>query len=154
MKKSCLCLVVLVMAAAVSALGAPNLSGGWKANIEKSDFGPFPPPYELTEQIEHKDPSLKITWHLDGEQGEDGGVATFMTDGTETVNLFGDLELTSVVIWEGDLLKFKSRGLLQGSEAEFEESWTVSEDGKTITVNRRMSSVMGEAKQKLVLERK
>ena len=45
----------------------PNLSGEWKMNPAKSDFGAMPAPEVLTRVIKHSDPSLQITTHRPSE---------------------------------------------------------------------------------------
>ena len=36
--------VLLLAVGSLSAADRPNLSGTWKANLDKSDYGPVPPP--------------------------------------------------------------------------------------------------------------
>ncbi|MCL5743643.1 MAG: hypothetical protein M1541_06915, partial [Acidobacteria bacterium] len=53
---------VFLLAVAACLLAArveakPNLSGTWKLNVTKSDFGPLPAPSARTDKIEHSDPN-------------------------------------------------------------------------------------------------
>ena len=152
MKRTALGLFV-ALAIASTALGAPNLTGTWKLNVDKSDFGPLPPPYSLTERIEHTEPNLVVHWDYSGAEGSMSGKAVYKTDGSKNTNLFGDIEIESTVTWEGDLLKIESVGMMGGMEIEFSDTWTLSADGKTFKVDRFMTSAMGDANQTLVLEK-
>ena len=147
-------LVLLVSLATLStALGAPNLSGNWKLNLDKSDFGPLPAPFGLTERIEHNEPTLVVHWDYSGAQGDMSGKLSYKTGGSKNTNLVGDMEMTSTATWEGDSLKHKSVGMMQGMEIEFSDTWSLSGDGKTITISRFISSSMGDANQTLILEK-
>ena len=50
-----------VLTASAMAAGKPDFSGEWKLNIDKSNFGPIPPPTSLTQTVDHKDPALNVT---------------------------------------------------------------------------------------------
>ncbi len=52
-------LLALALPASVSAQ-APNLSGTWVLQVDKSDFGMMPAPTSRTDVIDHKDPTLTI----------------------------------------------------------------------------------------------
>lgn len=65
----------------------PNLSGTWKLNVAKSDFGPLPAPSARTDKIEQSDPNLKIAITQSGEQGEFTYTMAYTTDGKESTNV-------------------------------------------------------------------
>jgi hypothetical protein len=152
MKKPALILLVS-MAITLTAIGAPNLTGTWKLNLDRSDFGPLPPPYSIEERIEHKEPSLVVDWKYSGAEGALSGTSTYKTDGSKSTNLFGDIEIVSTAAWEGDSLKIESVGMMGGMEIEFQDTWKLSGDGQTITIDRFMTSAMGDANQTLVFEK-
>lgn len=153
MKKPALVLLAAI-AVTSTAMGAPDLSGTWKLNVDKSDFGPLPPPYSLEERIEHKEPSLVVHWKYSGAEGALSGTSTYKTEGSKSTNLFGDIEIVSTAAWEGDSLKIESVGMMGGMEMEFQDTWKLSEDGQTITIDRFMTSALGDANQTLVLEKR
>jgi hypothetical protein len=147
-------LVLLVsIASTLTVIGVPDLGGTWKLNVDKSDFGLLPPPYSLEERIEHKEPSLVVHWKYSGAEGALSGTSTYKTDGSKSTNLFGDIEIVSTAAWEGDSLRIESVGMMGGIELEFQDTWKLSEDGQTITIDRFMTSAMGDANQTLVLEK-
>ena len=68
------------------AQSVPNLSGEWKVNIALSDYGTIPAPRMLTRTIAHDDPSLHISTHHNGAQGETTPELIYTTDGRGCVN--------------------------------------------------------------------
>jgi len=54
---------------------------------------------------------------------------------------------------DGDALLIESTGHFGDNDITINEKWTLSEDGKTITIARTFKSAMGEGEQKVVLEK-
>ena len=145
--------MALVVALALPAADKPDFSGSWKLNSSRSDFGPMPPPDKWDMVVEHKDPSLKVkTTMANAQMGERNDEAEYATDGTER-----QWTTTAVVTWEGALIVFKtSRKVnMQGEQVEIkgEEKWSLSEDGKTLTVDAKLTAPMGEFQMKRVLDK-
>ncbi len=94
-----LMVVVLAVAAAPSliAQSKPNFSGECKLNIEKSDFGPMPPPSSRTDKIDHKEPGLKVPFAQVTEQGDMNGDFNYTTDGKECTNEMGEAKQTLIM---------------------------------------------------------
>jgi hypothetical protein len=145
-------LAVLTACSLATALAAapPNLSGTWKGNVAKSDFGQMPAPSSFSAKIDHKDPSLKVASTFVGDQGEMTFEMTFSTDGTETTNQMGPFTMKSKAKWEGNALLVESKGSSDNGEFTSKEKWTLSEDGKTLTIARTFSGPMGEMNQTVV----
>jgi hypothetical protein len=147
---------VLALAAALSAACAdskPDFSGDWKLNVGKSDFGPMPAPTSRTDKVDHKDPSLKFTSRQVGPQGEITREWSCTTDGKECSNtLFGNT-WKSTAKWDANNLVVESKGSFNGNDVQSKEKWTLSPDGKTITINRHLAGPMGEADQTIVFEK-
>lgn len=145
-------LAVLIVGSLAAAMAAapPNLSGTWKGNIAKSDFGQMPAPTSFTAKIEHKDPSLKVATTFVGDQGEMTFEMKLSTDGAETTNQMGPFSMKSKAKWEGSALMVESKGSTDNGEFTTKEKWTVSEDGKTLTVARTFSGPQGEMTQTVV----
>lgn len=152
MKKLLTATLVLAMAAA-TAFAKPNFTGNWKLNASKSDFGQMPPPDSMTQKISHEDPKLEAHIKQSGQMGEIERDVKYSTDGTPTTNMFGDNPSTSVVKWDGDALVFETKGKFGDNEFTLKDRWTLSEDGKTITMQRAISSSFGDIEQKVVLEK-
>jgi len=139
--------------ALAQAQSKPNFSGPWKVNNSKSDFGPMPAPQSSTSKIDHKEPNLKIATTWVGDQGERTFEFSYTTDGKENTNSFGNVEFKSKATWEGSTLLIASKGGTDSGEFTMKDKWSLSEDGKTLTVVRAFSGPMGEATQTLVHEK-
>lgn len=131
----------------------PNFSGSWKLNVAKSDFGPLPAPESRTDVIEHSDPNLKDAVVAQSAQGKQEFTANYSTDGKEVSNKLGPREVKSTATWEGNNLVMNSKTSFNDNEITVKSTWTLSEDGKTLTQNVHFTSPMGEADQKLVYEK-
>lgn len=139
----------------LSALAAdtPNFSGTWKMNMNKSDMGqmPLPDKYEMT--ITHQEPEIKAVTVTVGQMGERKSETVYKTDGTETTNRMGQNESKSVAKWEGKVLSIVTKGSFQGNSVEIHTKWSLSDDGKTLTMDQTFKSDMGEMASKRVLDK-
>jgi hypothetical protein len=133
------------------ASAKPNFSGKWKLVADKSDFGPMPPPDKLEQTNEHTDPDLKVTSTQAGQQGEMTAELKYSTDGKPTTNTLRGNEVKSVAKWDGDALSIESKLDFQGNEVTLSDKWSLSEDGKSLTINRKINSPQGEFEVKIVL---
>jgi hypothetical protein len=145
------CLLALVAAAPAAA--KPNFTGEWKMNISKSDFGKMPGPDSASSSIGHQDPQLKLHIKQSGERGEFEMDLNYTTDGKECINEIGGNPLKSVLKWDGEVLIIDTKASFDGNEFSMQDKWQVSEGGKVLTIDRHMSSSMGESDQKLVFEK-
>jgi hypothetical protein len=143
--------LLVVVAGAVQA--KPNFSGDWKLNVEKSDFGPMPPPTTLTMKVDHTDPEVKVTTAMSGAQGDMTVDATYNTEGKETTNQFGPMQSKSTANWEGDDLVVNTKLDANGTEITIKGKWTLSADGKTLTQASHINSPQGDLDLKYVLEK-
>jgi hypothetical protein len=137
----------------VSAQQKPDFSGTWKLNVAKSDFGILGGPTSRTDVITHKDPSLAVSGTAEGPQGKQEVSLNYTIDGKEAVNKIGDREIKSTLKWAGSNLVINSKFIYNDADVVGEENWTLSADGKTLTIARHFSSSLGEADQKFVLEK-
>jgi hypothetical protein len=122
-------------------------------NAAKSDFGQFPAPSSMTQKATHDDPSLKVATKMATDNGDFDFESTYSTDGKETSNSFGPNPMKSVAQWDGDTLTIQTKGQFGDSEVTISDKWTLSEDGKTVTIQRHFASARGELDQKLILEK-
>jgi hypothetical protein len=145
--------VLLTFTALSFAQGKPNLSGTWKLNTSKSDFGVLPGPDSRTDVIEHADPVL--TDHVDAStaQGPQKYTMNLTTDGKEAVNQLGPNQAKSTATWDGSNLVVNTNLKYNDQDVVIKSVWTVSPDGKTLTQEVHLASPMGETDQKLVYEK-
>jgi hypothetical protein len=143
----------LVGWAPAAAQPKPNFTGDWKMNAAASNFGGMPVPTSLTQKVAHEEPTMKIASAQSGEFGDWNTDFTFTTDGKECVNSAGEFQLKSTLEWEGPVLVVDSKMDFQGNAATFTDRWTLSEDGKTLTVTRQFSGPMGAGEGKIIFDR-
>jgi len=74
----------------------------------------------------------------------------FTTDGAESVNTMGSMEMRSKLRWEGAELIIESKATSDRGEFKANERWSLSEDRKTLKIVRTWSGPMGEAKQTII----
>lgn len=148
-----LAIMLLFSLAAVVAAAKPNFTGDWKLNTTKSDFGQMPAPNSMTQKIDHNDPDLKVHVKQSSDMGEFERDMKYTTDGKECVNTFRENPSTSVLKWDGDALAIETKGKFGDNEFTMKDRWTLSSDGKVLTMVRHFSSSFGEGEQKLVLEK-
>jgi len=137
----------------VQAQAKTDFSGTWKLNASKSDFGQMPAPDSMTQKITHQDPSLKVNFASTGGMGDMTYDFSYTTDGKECVNHMGDNEFKSTLKWDGDDLVVDIKGSFGGTDFTAKDRWTLSGDGKTLTITQHFSSAMGEGDVKEVLDK-
>jgi hypothetical protein len=125
---------------AAQSQAAPNLTGVWKLNLAKSELGPVPQPEIMTRTVNHHDPSLQISSYTKGAAGETTTELKYTTDGKPAENKGSK----GSAKWDGDKLVLDSVREFQGSELKLHDVWTLSADGKTLTVNSHLAVPQGE----------
>jgi hypothetical protein len=146
-------LLAILLLAALPALAKVNFSGDWKLNVSKSDFGQMPAPSSMTQKVTHEDPKLKVAVKSSSERGDFEYEMNYTTDGQESTNEIRGNPMKSIVKWDGDVLVIESKGRFGDNEFTMRSRWTLSADGKTLTIENHFSSAMGEGDQKQVLEK-
>jgi hypothetical protein len=146
-------LTLLVCTSVASAQARPNFGGTWKLNPAKSDFDGRPP-HSAVVTIEHKEPRITSTYRVDigGREIED--TVTFTTDGGETKNRTFDAELTYKARWEGLIMVREAKGRMSnGVSVTRQDRWSLSKDGKVLTMKRRAFTDTTEEEVRFVLEK-
>ena len=137
----------------VTQAASQNLSGEWKLNFAKSNYGKFPAPSSMTRKIAHNDPKLILTTTQKGPQGEVTSKLTYTTDGKESVNQVAGGEAKGIAQWIGDKLMIESSREFQGVTLKQKDIWTLSSDGKTLTIDTHVSIPNGEFDIKQVFDK-
>jgi hypothetical protein len=141
------------LVAPAGAFAKPNFSGNWTFNASKSDFGPMPTPEKWERKITHEDPSLQYSQVQAGPQGEMKSEMAYTTDGKPATNKTPRGEVTGVAKWDGDVLTISSKREIQGMEITQNERWTLSEDGKTLTILNKVNTPQGDFELKIVMDK-
>ena len=140
---------IAALAIATAASAKPNFSGTWRLNKAKSNYGPVSAPNRMERKIVHEDPTLKMMIIQANDEGERTLEQVYRTDGSESVNKVGSREVTSIAKWDGQVLVISSE---RGDFAQ-SERWTLSEDGKVLTLVNRIKSPKGNFEVTVVMDR-
>lgn len=149
MNKSCL-LLVLLLAGALAAQDKPNFSGNWKLDLAKSDFGTFPAPEKASLKVDHQDPKLNVVSSATSDMGDQNVDLKLMTDGTETTNEVMGMPVKSKGKWDGRAVILESKFTMDSGDVAIVDRWTLSDDGKALTLDRKWTGSAGDTTQKLV----
>jgi len=140
--------IAVVAAGAARAQSVPNLSGTWVLDMSKSDFGPAPA-MARTEVIDHQEPKLVIKRTLDGTQA----TLTYAVDGKRYENSIGGTNAASTLAWDGPVLVMTTEVESPNGPATIVDRFSLSADGKTLTIDRSISVQQGTFGQTLVLSK-
>ncbi len=147
-------LACLLLCAMGAAQEHPNFSGNWKLNPDKSSFGAIPPPDSLTYSLRHEGATLLLDYDQDGKKSH----LEFTTDGQERVTDSNtESEIWTRVYWAGPVLLFeardKARPAHESRGIKWPSRWTLSDDGKTLAIQKHLSIPQGETDQKLIFDK-
>ncbi len=143
----------MLLLCAAAAQAKPDFTGEWKLNPAKSDFGMMPAPTSAVATVTHSEPSLKVTMKTTSERGEFTSENTYTTDGKECINKGRMGELKSILKWDGDTLVIESKADFGGNAVTITDKWTLSDNGKTLTISRHFAGPQGEGDAKQVYEK-
>jgi len=139
---------------ASSAFAAPNLTGDWKLNLAKSQYGLLPAPIEVTRKIKLEGVSLSMSTYQKTSQREGASELKYTTDGKVCVNKMTNGEAKGTARWQGDTLIIESSQQNGPSEIKSREAWTLSTDGRTLTILTHLTiPQQGEIDVKQVFEK-
>lgn len=138
-----------------------DFSGEWKLNEGKSELGQFARFATRVIKADQKEEAITISKTSPSFNGEDVTITeTLSYDGKETeTTVFGSSKRKSTAKWSDDgktftisyTLLFDFNG--QTTEIKGTEAWTLSEDGKTLTLQINSSSPQGEFSSKALYDK-
>jgi hypothetical protein len=121
----------------------PNFTGVWKLNLEKSVMrGALP--RRIVMNIEHRDPTMIQQVLLTDANGVEQRHVFTCRIGVEMKNSFGGVELRSSAQWTGGEFVIESRMNAGGREFRFKDHWSLSEAGRTLTMEHRDDDLAGQ----------
>jgi hypothetical protein len=138
---------VCLAAAGAQTTTRPDFTGTWLIDVARSDFGELPVPTVYSLTIVHKEPGVSVARDVNGTKDS----SEFRTDGVEVKNdsaCCGTLLVTGR--WDGATLR---RRVVNEALAQ-SDSWTLSADGKTLTIVREIDQGEGVIKIKMVFGKK
>lgn len=159
-------LIVMLAVVAVACVsfgqGKTDLSGTWKLNVAKSDFGPVPGPTAQTDVIEQIGQTITISVTAETEEGKLQYPVTLVTDGKEVMippdapGAHPNPEVTLQSLsasWDGATLTVNQK-LTYGTDPVTGVShYALSPDGKVLTISSDYQSGMGDASRTFVFEK-
>jgi hypothetical protein len=135
-----------------SGQNKPNLNGVWKMDPARSDFGAGPVSESRLDKIDINGVNLKDTITQKLQHGAESTYDMIYTiDGKECTNHVRGTLVKSTARWEGEELAIDSQ-VFSLREADIQDRWSLSADGKTITLRRHMTGAR-TAEQTIILER-
>jgi hypothetical protein len=146
--------LILLSLAALNAFAAPNFTGAWKLNVQKSNYGTFPAPASVVRTILHDGDSVSMTTLQKGQVGETTTTVKYTLDGKQFTNQTATGETQGIAKWNGSQLVITTSREVNGAEIKSVETWELSGEGKMLTIQTRMSlPKQGEFQVKQVFEK-
>ncbi len=143
-------LLLTIPVAMLVAADKPDYSGHWVIDLTKSDFGMMPPPEKMERDIDHKDPQIQIKSMQKSERGEMTTDSKYTTDGKEATIQMRGREAKVIAKWVAGKLEVVSKSEWNGTEFTQNETWNLSSDGKTLTIDNVIKAPQGEFAAKSV----
>jgi hypothetical protein len=149
-----LAVLALVAAGLCSAQSKPNFTGEWTMNFEKSKFGEnYRAPAKWVDKVVQKENELTIDRLELTHAGKRTGQLFYTTYGKESANeVMGNI-VRSVVKWDGQDLTFHHVSKFNEKEITLDDRWTLSADGKTLSVKRHFDGGGIVADQVIVFDK-
>ncbi|HEY3936230.1 MAG TPA: photosynthetic reaction center cytochrome c subunit family protein [Bryobacteraceae bacterium] len=150
-----------LFSASLAAAAAPNISGVWKADLEKSKFM-GPPPTNYLVIIEQKmavfnrhtkeeAPQMVETTGVWTEHGQERSVLTVFDNGKPIVLPYQGVPHELTASSEGNTLTVS--GEMAGRPSTFKRSYELSADGQTLTLHTVSSNDGKERESTIVLQK-
>jgi len=144
-----------------SKIDKANYSGDWKLNETKSELGQFDRFAVRSIKAEQKDESIAITRTQPSFNGDETtSTETLTFDGKETEStIFENSKRKASAKWSDDgktlIINYTLQLDFNGQSMEIKgaDTWTVSGDGKNLTVETKSSSAQGEFSWKAVYDK-
>jgi hypothetical protein len=128
----------------------PDFTGLWELNLERSTLRGSGPK-RIVIEIEHREPRLVQQIHLTNADGAEKRMTFAYETGAETTNSVGGAPARTSARWEGEELVMESRVMTPCREVQFRDYWSISDDGRTLTMAHRDDDLAGQIS---VLERR
>ena len=138
---------------AVSSFAAPSLTGDWKLNLQKSDYGQLPAPMEVTRKVILDGDKLWMQTYQKSAQRESTSELRYTTDGKLCVNKVTNGEAKGTAHWEGGALIIESSQQNGPQELKSREMWRLSPDGKMLIIETHLTLPQGGLDVKQVFEK-
>jgi len=129
----------------------PDLSGVWQADLAKSKFA-GPPPTQYLMIVEQQGVKLTELTGSAGQRGEQRSSFTFTTDGKPAIVSYRGVPAKAQADWKDRTLALQL-AMAGAHPSSMTEKYTLSADGKTLTVDTAMSMGGRDMSQTIVLDK-
>jgi hypothetical protein len=133
-----------------------NFSGTWEMDAAKSQFGPLPPPSKMSLTITQTGATaMKVTTVSTTTEGDQSVTSEYTIDGTPRDMKTSDGQpQTSAVKWDGGVLVVDTKMERQGTPIGLASRYALSPDGKLLTIDRHITTPMGDADMRILFNKK
>ena len=143
-----------------AAAGKTNFAGSWKLNVDKSDFGQMPPPSSESLVITQTSDEIKVARTSMRDQGDMSYTLTLKLDGSDVPTPAGTFPadspfqiVSSKAEWDGANLSVTQKTTFQGNPGSLKAKYSLSPDGKVLTISTDISLPMGDFTIKSVYDK-
>lgn len=147
-------MLLVFWAGAGWSAGPPDFSGRWVLSLERSELAGERPPQSKVQTVEHKGAELVVTIDEITDRGTVHGVARYTTGGEDCVNDVLGNPMTSSIGWDGAVMVIRTWGRFGNADIVLVDRWSLSPDGKTLTIARQFRGHGRVVDQMLVFDRK
>lgn len=144
---------LVLMSACMAFAQTPNFSGVWQADLQKSKLGGGPPPKSYTIIIDQDGTKLTETTGVVGERGEHRSSFTYDVSGAVSRNRRDGMPMETKPALSGNTLTLESKVAALPHPGAMTETWTLSPDGKTLTIASTAKIGDREQAQTVVLDK-
>jgi hypothetical protein len=145
-------LITLVGTTGLSQQRRPNFSGRWELDrgdnrlsssiAEKNEI--------LSQTIEHSEPNIKIVRTVKSREGQKDLRILLVTNGEPKTNQVEGHALVFRARWKGNRLFIEVHSYLENNPTGMMEIWSLSKDGKTLSVELNQIGTKVDSGEKLV----
>ena len=160
-KLSILLIAPVFLLSFMSMPARTNFGGQWKLNEGKSELGEFTGFAAKSVKVEQKEDAITITQvnSFNGEEMTRTETLTFDGKETESSGGFGNAKRKSTAKWSDDgkiltvtfVLKLEFNG--ETNEIKGTEKYSLSDDGKTLTLQSNSAGPQGDISSKAVYDK-
>jgi hypothetical protein len=108
--------------------------------------------------VDHKDPVISVKTTRETPNGSRVTESKYTTDGKESINTVTGMggqtsDVPSTMAWKSKSLSLDSKMNMRGQAVQQHQDWTLSADGKTLTIEVKIQAPMGEIAQTQVFNK-
>jgi len=142
--------IFLLSLVAFAATPPVNFSGMWTLNRAKSDASPADAPKKSAMKINQQAGRIEIWYYITDGLGDHDWGSNYTLDGKVNHNSWDGVEVKTSQGWDGSTLVFNVR---RGANSEYKERWSLSPDGKTLTIKRHTIFSHSSLTEKFVFDK-